>query len=68
VFIAKGIVGRFKVIGDINGGYEVLYEVYINVYGCTNNKVATVSEKFLAPDTTQLGVNVTNRYYVSGNI
>jgi len=64
LFVVKGEVGRISITGNFGGECEVVYEVYINV----NNGVKTVNvhEDFCAPNPTQLGVDVTYRYYLSG--
>ena len=66
VYVCKGEVCGIKIIGDYNGNYDVIYEIIVMAYGCSKKKVE-IHENFCAPDTTQLGINVTNRYYLSDN-
>lgn len=63
VFVCKGEIGQIDIQYN-NESHDIIYSVYIKVLNET--KLIRVHENFCAPDLTQLGVNVTNRYYKSG--
>lgn len=64
VFVCKGEVEQIDIQYNYNETYNIIYSVRIKVFNGT--KSVQVDENFCAPDPTQLGVNVTNRYYKSG--
>lgn len=64
VFVCKGEVGQLEIFCNNNENHDIVCSIYINVHNGT--KMVRVHENFCAPDPTQLGVNVTNRYYKSG--
>lgn len=64
VFVCKGEIGQIDIQCDYIESHDIVYSVYIKVLNGT--KLVRVYEDFCAPDPTQLGVNVTNRYYKSG--
>lgn len=64
VFVCKGEVGEIDIKYNNNENYDIVCSVYIKVLN--GIRQVQIHEDFLAPDPTQLGVNVTNRYYKSG--
>lgn len=65
VFVVKAQIGKITIEVRGDGNYRIKYEVYVKLPSGVRTDV--VLEEFLAPDTTQLGLNVTNRYYLSGD-
>ncbi len=64
VFVCKGEVGHVDIAVHYGNEYDICYNIYIKVQN--GMKQVEVHEDFCAPDPTQLGLNVTNRYYMSG--
>ena len=64
VFVCKGEVGQIDIHCNYTETHDNVCSVYIRVPNGT--KQVQVHEDFCAADPTQLGVDVTNRYYKSG--
>ncbi len=63
VFVCRGEVGHVNIIVNYDD-YDISYNIYIKI--SNGVKQVEVHEDFCAPDPTQLGLNVTNKYYLSG--
>jgi len=63
VFVIKGKVGNIHITGKSENKYDVEYRVCIRALGGVNE--IGVHESMCASDIVQLGVNVSNCYYVS---
>lgn len=66
VFVCKGEVGQLEIQCYNNESHDIICSVYIRILNGT--KLVRIHEDYCAPDPTQLGVNVTNRYYLSGEL
>lgn len=64
VFVVKGQIGLLHITGNFGDEYEVEYDVYVKVEN--GIKQIRVHESMCAADPTELGHNVTNCYYRSG--
>lgn len=65
LFVCKAEIGSIDIKANYNGKYDIIYSVYIRISsGGTRN--IKVHEDFCAPNHVQLGLDVQNRYYKSG--
>lgn len=64
VFVCKGEIGQIDIQSNYDNNNNIVCSIYIRVLN--GIRLVQVHEDFCAPDPTQLGVNVTNRYYKSG--
>jgi hypothetical protein len=63
-FVCKAEVGDIEITTGYEGKYNIVYSLYIRIENGTRQ--VHIHEDFCAPDPTQLGLDVTNRYYKSG--
>lgn len=63
VFVCKGEVHKININGTFDGKYDIEYVVYIRAYG--QGRRINIHEDMCAANIPQLGLNVSNYYYIS---